>query len=180
MSRTELAAFVREHSLTIGDFVLASGARSSFYIDGKLTTFHPRGAFLVASAILDLIAGADLHAIGGMDMGGTPMVGAIAALGFARGAPIPTFVVRKAAKGHGTKKMIEGCIPPPPARVAIVEDVVTSGGSMLHAIDVVRGEGHEVVMAIAMLDRGQGGAGLMAAHGIDYRPLLTLGDLGIG
>jgi orotate phosphoribosyltransferase len=76
--------------------------------------------------------------------------------------------------------MIEGCIPPPPARVAIVEDVVTSGGSMLHAIDVVRGEGHEVAMAIAMLDRGQGGAALMAAHGVEYRPLLTLADLGIG
>jgi orotate phosphoribosyltransferase len=175
----ELAKLLRTKSLKVGKFTLASGRTSDYYIDARLASLDPEGASRIADAILAEIDGMKVDAIGGMDMGATPIVGAVALRSFQLGKPIPTFVVRKDVKAHGTQKLIEGPIPPPPCNVVIVDDVVTSGGSILKAIDAVEKHGAKVLLAISVLDRNAGAAGALADRKIPYRPLLTLADIGI-
>ena len=174
-----LAEIIAAKSLKRGQFTLASGRTSTYYIDGKLTSFDPAGATAIADAVLDEIALLDVAAIGGMDMGATPICGAVAVRAFQIGRPLPTFIVRKDIKAHGTKKAIEGPIPPAPAKVVMLDDVITSGGSLIKAIEVVQAAGYEVALAIAILDRAAGAAEAFAARGINYIPLLTLSDIGV-
>jgi orotate phosphoribosyltransferase len=134
---------------------------------------------LIARAILKEIEPLALDAVGGMDMGATPIVGAVAVAGELAGRPLPVFVVRKDIKKHGTMKLIEGPIPPAPSKVAIIDDVVTTGESILKAIDAVQNAGHEVLLAISVLDRKGGATEALSARGIPYRPLVTLEDIGI-
>jgi orotate phosphoribosyltransferase len=176
---TKLAEVLKEKSLKFGHFILASGRSSKYYIDGKLTCFDPVGAVTVADAILDAIRDMDVDAVGGMDMGATPIVAAVACQSLHAGRPLPTFVVRKDVKSHGTKKVIEGPIPPAPCRVVIVDDVVTTGESILKAIDATLERGCEVVLAISVLDRNAGATEALARRGIPYLPLVTLEDLGV-
>jgi orotate phosphoribosyltransferase len=175
----ELAQFVQEHSLRRGNFILASGKTSTYYIDGKLTAMHPRGAVLIAKAILEEVKNLPVHAIGGMDMGATPIVGAVAAVSEMSGHPFPVFVVRKDVKKHGTMKAIEGLIPQSPSKVVIIDDVVTTGDSILKAIDEVQKAGHEVLLAISVLDRNAGATEALSRRSIPYRPLVTLLDIGV-
>ena len=175
----ELAQFLEKQSLRRGNFILASGKSSTYYIDGKLTAMHPRGATLIARAILKEIEPLAVDAVGGMDMGATPIVGAVAVAGEAAGRPLPVFVVRKDVKKHGTMKLIEGPIPSAPSKVVIIDDVVTTGESILKAIDAVQNAGHEVLLAISVLDRKGGATEALAARGIPYHPLVTLEDIGI-
>jgi orotate phosphoribosyltransferase len=175
----ELAQLLKQKSLKFGNFVLASGRTSTYYIDGRLTSFDPAGAALIAEAVLKEIEGMPIDAVGGMDMGATPIVGAVACRSHYIGRPLPTFVVRKEVKKHGTQKKIEGPLPAAPCKVVIIDDVVTSGDSIIKAIDAAQEAGCEIVLAIAVLDRGAGATETLAARGIPYRPLVTLGDLGI-
>jgi len=175
----KLAALLERKSLKRGNFTLASGRTSTYYIDGKLTSFDPEGATAIADAILDEIAQLRVDAVGGMDMGATPIVGAVAVQSLRHGRPLPTFIVRKDVKAHGTMKLIEGPIPPAPCRVIIVDDVVTTGGSILKAIDAVKDLNYEVVLAISILDRNAGAAEAIATRNVPYHPLLTLKDIGI-
>lgn len=177
----ELAAYIDEHVIQRGDFVLVSGARSHYYIDGKLASLSPRGARLIADAILSEVAalaraGCRVDAVGGMDMGATPIAGAVAYASEAAGRPLPTFVVRKEAKTHGTQKRIEGPMPPG-ARVVLVDDTVTSGGSILQAVDAAEEAGCEVVLALSVVDRNQGARERMTARGIRYQPLVRIEEL---
>jgi orotate phosphoribosyltransferase len=114
-----------------------------------------------------------------MDMGATPIVGAVACRSHYIGRPMPTFVVRKEVKSHGTQKKIEGHVPPAGGKVVIIDDVITTGDSILKAIDAAKEAGCEILLAISVLDRGAGAAESLAARGVLYRPLVTLGDLGI-
>jgi len=175
----ELAKFLETHSLRRGNFVLQSGKTSTYYIDGKLTAMNPHGAVLIAQAILNEIASLPVDAVGGMDMGATPIVGAVAVASALSGRPLPVFVVRKEIKKHGTMKLIEGPIPSGPSKVVIIDDVVTTGESILKAIDAVQNAGHTVLLAISVLDRGAGATEALFARGIEYRPLATLRDIGI-
>jgi orotate phosphoribosyltransferase len=175
----ELASLLERKSLRRGNFVLASGRSSTYYIDGKLTSMDPQGATLIADAILAEIRDLTVDAVGGMDMGATPIVGAVATRSLTAGRPLPTFVVRKEVKGHGTKKEIEGPVPQNPSKVVIVDDVVTTGDSLLKAIDAAQRAGHEVVLAISVLDRNAGATEAMARRGIRYQPLATLKDIGV-
>jgi orotate phosphoribosyltransferase len=134
---------------------------------------------LIARAILKEIANLPVDAVGGMDMGATPIVGSVAAVGELEGRPFPVFVVRKEIKKHGTMKLIEGPIPPAPSKVVIIDDVVTTGESILKAIDAVRDAGHEVLLAISVLDRKGGATEAIATRNIPYRPLVTLEDIGV-
>jgi orotate phosphoribosyltransferase len=136
------------------------------------------GATLIAQAILEEIRDLPVDAVGGMDMGATPIVGAVATRSLDAGRPLPVFVVRKDVKQHGTMKNIEGPLAAP-CNVAIVDDVVTTGGSILKAIDAVEAKGCTVLLAITVLDRNAGAAEALAARGIPYRPLATLADLGV-
>jgi len=174
-----LAELLQRRSLRRGQFVLSSGRRSSYYIDGKLTSFDPEGATAIAAALFDEIKGLSVDAVGGMDMGATPIVGAFAVYSLQAGRPLPTFVVRKEVKAHGTMKQVEGPIPPAPAKVVIVDDVVTSGDSIIKAIDAVQRGGYEVVLAVSVLDRNAGANEAISSRNVPYRPLLTLADLGI-
>lgn len=176
----ELVQVLQEKSLRRGHFVLTSGAISSYYIDGKMTCMDPRGAMMIAQAIMREIADLPVDAVGGMDMGATPIVGAVAAVSQQAGRPMPVFVVRKEAKAHGTKKPIEGPFPAPPCKVVVVDDVVTTGGSIIKAIDAVEAAGGQVLLAITVLDRDAGARETIEARGIKYQPLVTLQDLGLG
>jgi orotate phosphoribosyltransferase len=176
----ELVQVLQEKSLRRGHFVLTSGAISSYYIDGKMTCMDPHGALLIARAIMQEIANIAVDAVGGMDMGATPIVGAVAAVSHQAGRPMPVFVVRKEAKSHGTKKPIEGPFPAAPCQVVVVDDVVTTGGSIIKAIDVVEAAGGTVLLAITVLDRDAGARQAIEARGIKYQPLVTLQELGLG
>jgi orotate phosphoribosyltransferase len=175
----KLAKLLEQKSLRRGNFTLASGRKSTYYIDGKLTSMDPHGAAAIAEAILEEIKDLPIDAVGGMDMGATPIVGAVAVESLRSGRPLPTFIVRKEVKAHGTMKEIEGPIPSSPCQVVILDDVVTTGDSIIKAIDAVERANHKVLLAISVLDRNAGAREALAKRGIPYRPLVTLQDIGI-
>jgi len=174
----ELVEFIQRAAFKRGSFVLSSGSTSNYYIDGKLVSFDPEGAWLTVEALLSELADVEYDAVGGMDMGATPIVAALALRSFQIGKPIPTFTVRKEAKEHGTKKLIEGPLQRP-CRVVIVDDVVTTGESIRKAIEAVRAIGCTVQLAISVVDRRAGADELLQGMGIPYRPLVRLAELGV-
>jgi orotate phosphoribosyltransferase len=153
-----LAALLAERSARRGDFVLASGRRSTLYIDARLTTMHPDGLALVGPAGLSAIEGAGWRpdAVGGLTLGADPVAYAIAYASALAGRPLRAFTVRKEAKQHGTGRLIEGPYQPGD-RVVVVEDVITTGGSALRAAEAVRAAGGTVVGVLAVVDREEGG-----------------------
>jgi orotate phosphoribosyltransferase len=163
-----------------GDFTLASGRKSTFYFDSKRTTLLPEGAWLTAREILRTLREKRIQAeaIGGLTLGADPIVCPAAALSHVEGPPLRAFIVRKEAKGHGTGRRIEGTLPPG-ARVVVVDDVVTTAGSTLQAIDAVTEAGHPVAAVLCLVDREEGGAEKLAAwpfHPL-YRRSEIFGDL---
>lgn len=157
--RDRLRELLIRHSLMRGEFVLASGRRSSFYFDSKRTTLLPEGAYLTAVEILRWLEQSRIaaDAIGGMTLGADPIVCPVAALSQMTNRPLRAFIVRKSAKNHGTRGRIEGRLDPA-SRVVVVDDVVTTGGSTLAAIEAVEAEGHRVVAVLCLVDREEGGA----------------------
>ena len=175
----ELARFLEGRAIRRGSFTLASGRKSSYYCDGKQVSFSGEGLQLIADAMCAELRNVDFDAIGGMDMGATPIVSAVSMRLFQLGRTAPAFVVRKDVKDHGTRKEIEGPLPENPSRLVIVDDVVTSGGSIIKSIEAVRRRGHEVVLALSVLDRDGGGSEALKALGVKYQPLVTIAELGI-
>lgn len=173
----ELVSFLLDRAIKFGSFKLSSGQQSDYYCDGKLVSFDGEGLSLIVDGILEEIKDLEVDAVGGMDMGATPIVAGVGLRAFDRGIPMPTFVVRKEAKAHGTMKGIEGPIPERGSRVVIVDDVVTSGGSILRAIERARQAGLEVVLAMCVLDRDSGGRAAMDRLGVPYRPLVTIAEI---
>lgn len=179
-----LARCVLDKAVTRGEFTLASGAKSDYYCDVRLVSFSGEGATLIADALLDETADLAFDALGGMDMGATPIAACYGMRAEQKGRPTTVFVVRKAPKSHGTQKLIEGPLPETPQRVVIVDDVVTSGGSLIKAIRVAQDAGHTVVKAFAVLDRESGGRAAieeaLGSEGADlYQPLVTVSELGL-
>ncbi len=156
---------LKEKSLKIGDFLLASGRRSKYYFDSKLTTMTSEGAYLTARCFMDVIReeGIEAQAIGGMTLGADPIVGAIAAVSHGEGPALEAFIVRKEEKGHGTQKFIEGPVEPGMTAI-VIDDVVTTGGSTIKAIDRAEAFGLKVVAVMALLDREEGGTETLAAR----------------
>ena len=173
----DLARFIANHAIRFGDFQLTSERASSYYCDGKQVSFSGEGAALIADAIIEELQGLEFDAVGGMDMGATPIVATLALRLHQMGRGTPTFVVRKQAKEHGTRRRVEGLMPQRPSKVVIVDDVVTTAGSILQSIEAVRDAGHEVVLALAMLDREEGGAERLKAARIAYRPLVRISEI---
>jgi orotate phosphoribosyltransferase len=163
-----LIRLLRERSLERGDFVLASGRRSTYYIDARRTTMSAVGQVLVGRCGLAAIRGAGWApgAVGGLTMGADPVACAIAATSAASPPVIDAFSVRKQLKGHGTDRRIEGNFSPA-SPVVVVEDVITSGGSALAAIDAVEEAGGRVVGVFAVVDREEGGVAAIQGRGID-------------
>ena len=175
---TPLLKVFRERALKFGDFTLASGKKSTYFLDGKQITLHSTGLRLVAEGLLDLLAGVEFEAFGGMSIGADPIVGAVLTVAAERGRDLTGFLVRKEPKGHGTNRCIEGPLTPE-MRVVIVDDVVTTGGSSLQAIDRVVEFGCKVVQVVAIVDRLEGGAANFAARNLPFQALLKITDFGI-
>src|SRR5262245_64724416 len=144
-ARSRLIAIVKRRSYSTGaETKLVSGRSSSFYFDMKPTMLDPEGAHLVAGLVLDALAGAQVDLVGGLEMGAVPLATAVAVASHARGRPLPAVFVRKQAKEHGAKKLVEGMAPGESLagkRVAVLEDVTTTGGSAAKAIEALRAEG---------------------------------------
>jgi len=174
-----LIALVRQKALRFGTFTLTSGKTASYYLDGKQVTLDPRGAALIADGILDLLVQDGMpDAIGGMAIGADPITAAVVTMSALRDMPIAGFMVRRQPKGHGTNQYIEGPVKPG-EKVAIVEDVVTTGGSSIAAIERAEAFGLEVVRVIAIIDRMEGGAKTFSDRGIPFSSLLTIRDFDI-
>lgn len=156
-----------------GDFTLTSGRKSNYYIDGKRITLSPEGAYLVGRVIFDELAGAGVEAVGGVATGAYPMVTALAVISQLKGKPLPIFIVREVAKEHGTMRRIEGHLKEG-SRVAILEDVLTTAGSVLKAIEAVEVSKCEVIKVIALVDRQEGGSDRLREAGYDFAALLRV------
>lgn len=176
--RARLLQLVEQLALKRGHFILASGRESTFYLDGRMVTLWPEGAYLIGKLMFAQLRALDVQAVGGLTLGADPIATAVAVVSFQEGQPIPAFLVRKEAKGHGTHKLVEGPLPEG-ARVAIVEDTVTTGESALKAIAAVETQGCTVAVVLALIDRLEGGRERLESAGYAYAPLFTIRDLGI-
>ena len=173
-----LIELVKTRALKFGDFTLASGKKSTYYLDGKQVTLHSIGAREVALGLLRLLDGVPFDAIGGMSIGADPIIGAVLAVAAEQNRELAGFMVRKEAKGHGTKRYIEGPLEAG-SKVVIVDDVITTGGSSIQAIKHAREFGVEVVQVVAIVDRLQGGAEAFEKLGLPFQALMTIEDLGV-
>jgi len=176
--RQELIRLFHQRALKFGDFTLASGKKSSYYLDGKQISLHSTGLRQVSHGLLDLLSDVQFTAIGGMTIGADPIVGGVLVAAAERNISLDGFLVRKESKGHGTQKFIEGPVVPG-ANVVVIDDVVTTGGSALQAVDRIVEFGCRVVCVVGIVDRKEGGAANFAARGLPFRALLTIEDFGI-
>jgi orotate phosphoribosyltransferase len=176
----DLTALLRERSVKQGNFVLASGAHSSYYIDARLSTMSARGLTLIGRLGLRALreAGWSVKAVGGLTMGADPVAYAIARASADAPPVIDAFSVRKIVKGHGTGRRIEGNLEPGD-EVVIVEDVITSGASAQQAIENVESEGGKVRGILAVVDREEGGRQKLEALGFKVVVLTTVTHLGL-
>ena len=159
-------------ALKYGKFTLTSGKESTYYFDGRLLSLDPEGAHLIAEALLPILLEAGAEAVGGLTLGADPIVSSIALASHLRGEPIPGFIVRKEAKSHGTGQGIEGPLLPG-SKVAIIDDVCTTAGSLFQAIEAAEAAGCTVVKVAAILDRKEGGSEELARRGYDFVALMS-------
>jgi len=178
--RQRLKEILLEKSYRQGSFTLTSGKTSDFYIDGKQTTLSAEGAYLCGKLILDIILKQPepIQAVGGMTLGADPLVTAVSVVSFLEKHPIPAFIVRKEAKGHGTGNYIEGLKNMPAGcRVALLEDVVTTGGTLLKVIERVESQGFKVGLVITVVERQEGGVKTLADAGYALESIFTREEL---
>ncbi len=176
--RNALQELIRSEALQFGDFTLASGKQAKFYLDCRKVTLEARGAKLIAAGMLELLGNELPPLVGGMAIGADPITAAILTLAGTQDKSLRGIIVRKEAKAHGTGKFVEG-----PYRegeeVVIVEDVVTTGGSSLLAIERCEAAGLKVNRVLAIIDRMEGGREAFAAKGYELTTLFTVRDFGI-
>jgi orotate phosphoribosyltransferase len=171
-ARETLARELRDHALVIGEVTLTSGRKAQYLVDAKQAILLPAGFRALGELVAEEAARVGATAVGGLTMGADP----IACAALAGGADVKAFFVRKERKEHALARWIEGPPLEPGERCLVVEDVVTTGGSTIKAVERVRAEGHEVVGVLAILDRLAGGAEAIEAHA-PYRALLTIDDV---
>lgn len=177
--RAELFELVRSRSFRREKVVLSSGRESDIYFNMKRTMLHPRGAELTARAFLHLVRELGADYVSGLEMGAVPVIGSMAAISSVEGDPVKATFVRKNAKKHGTGEVIEGLAPGETlagASVLVVDDVATSGASILQAIQEIRKAGGTVEHAGCLIDREEGGFELLAAHGVRLSHVFTASE----
>lgn len=174
--RQQLLELLRQQSYEQRDVVLSSGRRSNFYFDGKQTTLHPYGALWVGRACYQALErfSEPVQAVGGPTLGADPMATATAMVSALEGKPIPAFIIRKEAKGYGTGQWLEGRKNvPPKARVVILEDVVTTGGSSMKAVTKAQEAELQVLGVLALVDRQEGAREYLQEQGVTLESLFT-------
>jgi orotate phosphoribosyltransferase len=176
--REALKQLVREKALRFGEFTLASGKKANYYLDCRQITLDAQGARLIGEGMLELLTGDMPDLVGGMAIGADPITAAILTLAGVRGVALRGVMVRKEAKQHGTGKFVEGPFGKG-ERIAIVEDVVTTGGSSLAAIERCEAVGLKVKRVLAIIDRLEGGREAFAEKGYELTTLFTVRDFGI-
>jgi len=178
--KQRLKEILLEKSYREGTFTLTSGKTSDFYIDGKQTTLSAEGAYLCGRLLFQLIReeASPIHAVGGMTLGADPLVTAVSIVSYLEKAPIPAFIVRKEAKGHGTGNYIEGLKNMPAGcTVALIEDVVTTGGTLLKVIERVEAQGFKVGLVATVVERQEGGTEQLARAGYRLKAIFTKEEL---
>lgn len=158
-------------ALKYGEFVLSSGQKSRYYFDGRLLSLDPEGAYLISKAMMPSLEASGVQGIGGPTMGADPIVAAVALTSYLEGKHIPAFIVRDQTKSHGTGKMVEGTLTHG-TRVAIVDDICTTGASIFRCIEAAEAAECQVVKVLAVLDRHQGGSEELKKRGYDFISLL--------
>jgi orotate phosphoribosyltransferase len=175
--KNRLREILLKKSVVLGrEFTLASGKTSNFYVDARITTLDPEGATLCGKIFLQMLGDFSVDAVGGYSIGADPIVTAIAVLSHLQNRPLPAFIIRKEEKGHGTRKMIEGNFHPGD-RVALFDDVITSGGSIIKGAKQVESEDGKVEVIMAVLDRTEGGREAIEGHGYRFMSIFTKKDL---
>ncbi len=159
-----------------GDFVLASGQSSSYYVNNTQVTLHPQGALAVGKILFPILP-MDTQAVAGLTLGADPVVTAVSVVSVYENRPIPALIVRKEAKGHGTRAYIEGPILPEGAKVVVLEDVVTTGRLAMKAVERLREAGYTVERVISLIDRKQGGAEFYQSVGLDFEAVFSIEEI---
>ncbi|MFZ4640395.1 MAG: orotate phosphoribosyltransferase [Nodosilinea sp.] len=174
--RSRLLDLICQEAYQEGDFVLTSGQHSAYYINGKQVTLHPQGSLMLGRLLLESL-GPEVMGVAGLTLGADPMVTAVSLMGLYANREIFPLIIRKQAKGHGTKAYIEGITLPSGSLVAVLEDVVTTGQSALQAVERLQEAGYRIDQILALVDRQQGGAELYRERGLSFRALFTLSDI---
>ena len=176
--KDRLAKIILEKSYREGEFLLTSGRTTDYYFDCKPTALYPEGAYLIGSLFCEMLAKVEVQGVGGMTLGADPLVSAVTVMSYLNKRPLPGFIVRKQSKGHGTNQYLEGLENfKAGAKVAMLEDVVTTGGTLLKACERVRDAGLEIVAVLTVLDRQEGGRENLAMAGYDLKSIFTRADL---
>ena len=178
-ARARLADIIFRRSFGRGEIKLASGRTSDFYFNLKPTMLDPEGAALLAELTLDALANDNVDYVGGLEMGAVPIAGAIAQLSYIKGTPLPAIFVRKKPKEHGAKLAVEGLAKGETLvgkRVVVVEDVTTTGGSAMKAVEAVRDAGGEVALVFTMVDREEGADETFREAGLPFRSLFRAAE----
>jgi len=174
--KSKLLALLEKEALKRGKFILSSGKESNYYLDGRVITLTPEGAYLVASIILEMVKGKNIDAIGGPTLGADPIVGALAALSHINKVPVKTFIVRKQAKEHGTQRQVEGPALKKGSRVILVDDVATTGKALIEAKEAMDKLGIEVECALVIVDRQEGAKENLSKIGLKLDSILKKED----
>ena len=175
--KTRLIEILKERSVRTGTFTLASGKTSDLYVDARQTTLSPEGATVLAKLILEHLH-PEAVGIGGPVTGADPITGAVITHSWQQGRPLHGFMVRKEPKGHGAGNQVEGRFGlPDGAKVTMIEDTVTTGGSLLKAIKAVEAAGLEVVQVLCVVDRCEGAAEIFEQAGYALEALVTRADI---
>ena len=176
-ARARLLELFKTRAVSFGHFTLASGKESTYYINSKKAIFHSEAVWLLGEVLWDMTRDLDLHALGGLEVGAIPMATAAVTAYHRAGRVMEGFFVRKQAKEHGSRARVEGVLPAG-ARVAVLDDVLTTGGSAKQAVDAVEEAGARVAAVVCIVDRLEGARELLAPK-YEFRPLFTVRDLGV-
>lgn len=174
--RSVAFSIIKARSFRRGTFKLASGKMSDFYLDMKPSMFHPKGAWALSNLLFDRLKGSGIEAVGGLEMGAVPLITTVSLVSHLRGQPLPGFFVRKTVKEHGTKKLVEGVTDNSEIvgkRVAIVDDVTTTGQSAMIAVDAAIAAGARVSLVISVVDRQEGASEFYQSRDLPFVSLFT-------
>lgn len=176
--KKRLAKLLIEKSYKEGNFTLASGKKSEYYFDCRQTALHPEGAWLIGSLFFDLIKDLPICGVGGMTLGSDPLITATSIISYEKDRPLNGFIVRKESKGHGTNQYVEGLANFNSGdQVVLLEDVITTGGSILTACERAEAVGLKVIQICSVLDREEGGCEKLTSAGYELKALFHRNEL---